>query len=202
MIQIKTIAITLMTLAAVAVPASAASTSAADHRDNNNRVGISYGVNLNLGNMSIRAITSPIRNFKNSRPTRVYIALERDRRHNDYYLGRFEDSVRRGFEHSAHGNFDIVRSPSYADIVIRLDRREWASSYQRYVSAAKHGRYNQRYDMRSKMIDTVALRALSRAYDMRRRYSHNVRYDDKRDYHRSDRYDDGRRYIGNVRYRH
>ena len=193
MTHIKTLAVSLFTLAAIAVPAAAV-----DHRDNGHKqshINTSFGIDMNFGNLRI-SNSRPVYQNRYQRPSRVYIVLDGGRNHRDHNFSRFQQSVRHGFARQARGRYELVSSPRHADFILRLGRDDWGSAYHHYARASKHGRYPQRYEMRGKMIDQVSHRLMTRAYDMRKKhYSHGRygRYDDRRrsghDYYKNDRRD-------------
>lgn len=192
MTHFKTIAVSLVALAAVAVPASAQ-----DHREHetrHNQIKPYFGVNLNLGNIRISSYGSG-RGYRRYQSPRIYIALESGHRSHDHALARFQEIVRSRFAQTARGDFRLVSSPRHADIVIRLDRDDWGKAYRRYAKASKSGHRSDHFGRGTKMIDRVAERLLYRAYDMRDRSYRSVRYDrdDRYGRHHDDRRD--RRYV-------
>lgn len=185
MTHLKTIAVSLIALAAVAVPASAL-----DHREHetrHNQIKTHFGVDLNLGNIRISNY-SPRYNHSRAQAPRVFIALEKSRRHNDRALNHFEKDIRRQFSRAAQRNFRLVGNPRRADILIRLDRDEWRKAYKHYSKANRKGRYEHG----SKAVNRVTARLLERAYDIRSSSYRNVRYDrdERNDRHYDDRRDD------------
>lgn len=187
MTHLKTIAVSLVALAAIAIPATALDQR--DHRRNK----ITYGVDLNFGAMRISNY-SPRYSHRRAQPVRVYIALETGRDGGMRGLNRFQSNIRGEFSRTAQGNFHLVNNPRRADIVIRLDQGEWGKAYRHYAKANRKGQYARA----DKAVYRVAARLLDRAYDIRGRDYRNVRYDrnDRYSRHDDDRY--GNRY-GNRR---
>ncbi len=177
MTHFKTIAVSLVALAAVAVPASAV-----NHRDNQHNQ-ITYGFDFNLGALRISNY-SPRYNYSRVQAPRVYIELETNRHRDGHALNHFENDIRRQFSRAAQRDFQLVSNPRSADIVIRLDHDEWGHAYKHYLKANRNGR-DERSD---KVVGRVTARLLERAYDIRNSSYRNVRYD------RGERY--GRHYDG------
>ncbi len=193
MTHLKTLAISFITLAAIALPATAV-----DHRDNDRKrshITTHFGIDMNFGNLRISNYTPKYRkNYQ--RPMRVYVSLEGGRIRGNQHLTRFQDRVRKDFSRDAGRNFQLVHNPRRADIVVRLDRDDWGRAYKRYVKAGKHGRHSNRHEQRTKMIDKVSYVALRKANNLRQRYYRSASYDRHNTYDRGgrDRYYNERNY--------
>lgn len=191
MTHLKTIAVSLVALAAIAIPATAL-----DHRDHR-RNKITYGVDLNFGAVRISNY-SPRYSHRRAQPVRVYIALETGHHRDMRRLNRFQSNIRGQFARAAQGDFRLVNNPRRADIVIRLDQGEWGKAYRHYTKASRKGRY----DRADNAIYRVAARLLDRAYDIRGKDYRNVRYDryEQRGRHHDDGYGN-RRNAAYIQYR-
>ena len=200
MTRYKTFAVSLIALAAIATPASAL-----DHKDHGRKhkyVNTHFGIDMNIGPLRISNYYSGNR-YMRARTPLVYIELEGSRHRRDHQFSRFEDRVRYDFSRNSHGNFRIADSRRHADFVIRLDRDDWGRAYKRYTKAGHRGDYRDRRAMRSKMVEHVSHRLLSRANDMRKHHYKRARYDryeGRRDQYRSDRHDRQRSNERHARY--
>ena len=185
MINNKKFAISLLALAAIAIPASALDDRRYDHKPRH--VNSFLGIDLNLGALRISNNDRGYRHKRYQQP-RVFVALANDRRYKNYELSRFQEIVRSRFAKASRGDFQLVSSPRHADIVIRLERDKWGKAYRKYMKASRKGQYSDHFGRRAKMIDRVTDRLLYRAHDIYKKSYRNARYDRDDRRRRDDRY--------------